>query len=101
MEQRRALVRDIVGLYAERGTARGLQRLVSLYTGAEVEVIEGGGAAHSLTPLADLPGSDAAAFVVRVHAADPNTVDRARVELLVGSSRPAHLPALVEIVGLA
>lgn len=96
--RRRAMVRDIVGLYAERGTVAGVQRLVELYTGASVEVIEGGGSVHSAVPLGALPGSEAAAFVVRVITPDPTAVDIARVEMLVAGSRPAHLPAVVEVV---
>lgn len=98
LARRRAMVRDIVGLYAERGTVAGVQRLVELYTGASVEVIEGGGAVHSVVPLGELPGSSAAAFVVRVTTPDPSAVDVARVEMLVAGSRPAHLPAVVEII---
>lgn len=99
IERRRTMVHEIVGLYAKRGTAEGMQRLVTLYTGADVELIEGGAVAYSLTPYADLPGTEASAFVVRVRATDGVAVDIARLEHLVASSRPAHLPAVVEVVG--
>ena len=97
IERRRALVRSIVGLYEERGTAAGIARLVELYTGARVEIVEGGAAGFSQTPSQELPGTAADAFIVRVLTESPDTLDAHRIELLVASSRPAHLPAVVEI----
>ena len=100
--RRRALVHEIVDLYARRGTPFGIKRMVELYTGGSVEIIEGGGSAHSLTPGAALPGSPADAFIVRVTPAaggGGEPLDAARIRLLVAAARPAHLPAVVEIGG--
>ncbi len=97
VERRRAMVRGIVGLYEQRGTVEGITRLVELYTGVRVEVVEGGAAGFSVVPDQELPGTAADAFIVRVLTDDPASVDIKRIELLVTSSRPAHLPAVVEI----
>lgn len=99
IERRRSLVSGIVDLYAARGTAWGLVRLVELFTGAATEIIEGGAVSFSLIPDAAIPGTDADAFIVRVRA-PRESVDAARLEVLVHASRPAHLSAVIEFVSV-
>ena len=99
--RRRALVQQAAMLFEVRGTAHGLQELLRLSTGVVVDIIEGGAATASLQPGTELPGSGAGAFVVRMHCDRPGEGDQARIAALVTASRPAHLPAVVEYVGMS
>jgi phage tail-like protein len=95
--RRRTLVASVVGLYALRGTAQGLRELMELTLPVSCDVIEGGGCIASLVPAGPLPGTEAAAFVVRIVEHQPLTDDqKRRATQLVEANRPAHLPAVVE-----
>jgi phage tail-like protein len=97
LPRRRALVAAVVELYALRGTSQGLRELMELTLPVSCDVIEGGGCVASLVPLGPLPGTEAAAFVVRIAENQPLTDDqKRRAALLVEANRPAHLPAVVE-----
>lgn len=98
--RRRALVQQAAHLFEGRGTAAGLRALLQLTTGVDVDIIEGGGSAASLQPGAALPGSDVGVFVVRLHCPQPSDSDHSRLVALVSANRPAHLPGVVEYVGL-
>ncbi len=96
-ERRRALVRASVRLYASRGTATGISEHVELYTGVAPEIHDSGGCSWSQTAMSALPGSPAPYLVVRVETDDPSSVDRRALDRIVDASRPAHVPATVEI----
>lgn len=98
VQQRRGLVAEVVDIYGMRGTSAAIERLIQLSLPATCEVIDGGGVAASTTPGADLPGTDAAAFIVEVRASGAALSDhqRRRAALIVEATRPAHLPAVVE-----
>lgn len=96
-ERRRLLVSAAVRLYASRGTAAGLGEHVELYTGAAPEVHDSGGCVWSQTAMSPLPGSPDPYLLVRVEADDPASVDRRTLDRIVDASRPAHVPATVEI----
>jgi phage tail-like protein len=97
LPRRRSLVASVVSLYALRGTPQGLRELMELTLPVSCEVIEGGGCVASLVPSGPLPGTEAAAFVVRVVENQPLTDDqKRRATQLVEANRPAHLPAVVE-----
>jgi phage tail-like protein len=96
--RRREIVARAVELYRMRGTAAGLAAQVGIQTGGEVEIIENGGTAWSVDAGGDLPGSPEPLVVVRVAVDDPKTVDAARVDALVATAKPAHVPHRVEIV---
>jgi phage tail-like protein len=98
LAQRRALVAEIVGIYGMRGTVAGIERLLELTLPVQATVVEGGGVSASDTPLGDLPGAAAAAFIVEVRPTGSPLSDhqRRRAVLIVESTRPAHLPAVVE-----
>jgi phage tail-like protein len=99
--QRRIAVAQAADLLRRRGTAAGLADEVRLVTGAEVEVVENGGAAWSLDPSSPMVGSPEPMLLVRVMAADPASVDTNRVDHVVSAAKPAHVPHRVEVVGLA
>jgi phage tail-like protein len=98
--ERRELVSQAVELHRARGTAAGIAQEVRLAVGAgaRVEIVESGGARWSASPGSALPGDATPRLVVRVHVADPGTVDVRRVEALVGAAKPAHLPHTVEVL---
>gem|GEM_PF-542378 len=96
-ERRRSLVRSAVRLYASRGTAAGLSEHVELYTGVAPEIHDSGGCSWSQTAMSPLPGSPDPYLVVRVEADDTESVDRRTLDRIVDGSRPAHVPATVEI----
>lgn len=98
LERRRALVGEAAGLYGLRGTVRGLVGLVRLVVDGTVEVQESGAAAWSPVPNGDLPGSAAPSLKVRVRVADGGVVDRQRLEAVVSSAKPAHVPHEIEVV---
>ena len=84
---------------ARRGTASGLVDHVRLVTGGEVELLETGGTAWSVDPGSPLPGLPTPDLVVRVRVADPSSVDQVRLDRLVTSIKPAHVPHRLEIIG--
>jgi phage tail-like protein len=95
--RRRTLVASVVSLYALRGTPQGIRELMELTLPVSCDVIEGGGCVASLVPSGPLPGTEAAAFVVRIVENRPLTDDqKRRATQLVEANRPAHLPAVVE-----
>lgn len=99
-QSRRALVAEAAALYQVRGTVAGLKRHVAIYAGVEPEIEESGGCAASQTSGGALPGSNRPFLLVRVRVADPDSVDTRRLSRLVASSKPAHLPHRVEVLGL-
>lgn len=99
LERRRAFVAVAAELYRNRGTAAGLAMQVKLFTYGEVEVIESGGAAWSTSNGADAPGKSDFSLLVRVKPPKKNSIDRARLDRLVASAKPAHVAHAVEIVG--
>jgi phage tail-like protein len=97
--RRRELLLHAVELHRWRGTARGMRREIALLTGVEPEILEGGGVVWSTTPQPRLPDSpDGGRVTVRLRVADPEAVDRARLERLVADVKPAHLGHTVEVV---
>jgi phage tail-like protein len=98
-ERRQQLVAEAVDLYGRRGTVAGFQRFISLIAGAPVEVVEGGGAVASMQPGAELPGTDAPAFIVRVQCAPPTDVVQGTIAAAIAQQRPAHLPCVIEYTG--
>jgi phage tail-like protein len=99
IERRRAFVAVAAQLYRTRGTAAGLAAQVRLFTAGEVEVVESGGSAWSMTPGATVPGTPE--FSVRVRVTPPARVpvDAARLDALVAAAKPAHVIHSVEVVG--
>ncbi len=95
---KRAMVSRAIGLFRIRGTVAGLREHVAIYAGVEPEIEESGGTLWSATAGGDLPGQSTAGLVVRIRVPDPGAVDVDRLERIVASSKPAHMPHRVEVV---
>ncbi len=91
-DQRRALILAAVELYRWRGTRRGLSEFIRLYTGLTPEIVEPGVGRRGAT------AADAFRFIVRLRVPDPKLVDRAMVEAIIETEKPAHTGYTLEIV---
>jgi phage tail-like protein len=98
LERRRELVAHAVALYHRRGTVHGLADEVAILTGLDPEVIDNGGVRWATSPATAPPGDATPRLIVRVRNDDPGAVDVARLEALVAAVKPAHVPAVVEVV---
>jgi len=96
LARRRQAVASGVDLLRRRGTAVGLADELRLATGAEIEVLENGGTAWSLDPGSPMVGNREPALLIRIVAS--GDVDLDRVESIVRSAKPAHVPHKVELV---
>ena len=96
--QRRELVANAVELHRWRGTRRGLAAHVALLTGGAVEITDSGGCVSAGRPEGPLPGDGPARVLVRVRVADPENVDRQRLQAAVVASVPAHVAVTVEVL---
>jgi phage tail-like protein len=99
IERRRQLVAEATQLYRSRGTVAGLAAQVAIYTGGEVQVEDNGAAAWSAKAGGAVPGTAAPRLRVRVTVDDPNSVSLARLEAVVATAKPAHVPHTIEVVG--
>jgi len=98
--RRRAAILAAVDVLRRRGTAAGLADELRLATDGPVEVIESGGSAWSLDPMSPMVGSPELALLIRVLAVDPSQVDVDRLDRVVRSAKPAHVPHRIEVVGV-
>ncbi|WP_347353677.1 phage tail protein [Intrasporangium sp.] len=96
-DQRRAVV-DAMRTHARRGTVAALRNVVAHLTGAQVEVTDSGAVTTSSTPGAPLPGAAVPEVHVRIVVADPDTVDRARIEAVLRTVKPVHVRHVLEVV---
>jgi phage tail-like protein len=99
-DRRRALVRKAVALHGTRGTAAGVVDAVEVAFGVVPEIEQSGEAAWSTSAEAPLPGSAEPGLLVRLRVADPESVDRRRLDAVVGAVKPVHVPHSVDVVGL-
>ncbi len=98
LDRRRAFVASAVELFRMRGTASGLAAHAAIFTGGDVEIVESGAAGFSPVPNASIPGDPSPSLLVRVTVTDPASVPIARLEALVASAKPAHVPHRIEVV---
>ncbi|WP_326768989.1 phage tail protein I [Streptomyces sp. NBC_01591] len=95
---RRAVVARAVELHRWRGTRRGLIDHLRLCFGVHADIQDGGGAAWSSVPNAELPPPPTGELLVRVWALHGGPVDASRVLDVVAASCPVHLTCRVEIL---
>lgn len=97
--RKRELIAAGAALMPWRGTVRGVREAVSVAFDEEIEVIESGAASWSTVPRADPDGADDPVLVVRVVTDATDTIDPRRLDAVVESVKPAHVPHRVEVVG--
>jgi phage tail-like protein len=97
VQRRREFVARALSVYLWRGTKRGIEEAVELYTGVRPEVVDSGGVSASPEPLGDMPGSFQRTVSVVVRTTDP-TIDAATVDRIVADVKPAHVDHSVEVV---
>lgn len=93
----RAAVAAAAYLHRIRGTRRGLSEAVRLTFGVEPEIRESGAADWSARPLGPVPGSRRPHLHVHLRLPDPTPADHHRLDTLVATARPAHMPYTVEL----
>jgi phage tail-like protein len=101
--QRRDVVAHAAEIHRRRGTVQGLADAVRLAVGGvrDVVIADSGGAGWSQTPGADLPGQAAAKLHVKVYADAAKDVSVPRLERIISSVKPAHVPHTVEVLSSA
>ena len=98
VERLRRVVAGAVDLHARRGTALGIHAALTLVVDGEVEVSENGAAAWSRTTGADLPGQPEPRLHVRVTPRSGAGIRVEKLEALIASLKPAHVPHSLEVV---
>ena len=98
--QRRDVVAHAAEIHRRRGTVPGLTDAVRLAVGGirDVVVEDSGGAAWSQAPGAELPGHVTASLHVKVYADAVGDVSVPRLERIISSVKPAHVPHTVEVI---
>lgn len=96
VQRRREFVARALSVYLWRGTRRGIEEAVELYTGTRPEVTDSGGVSASPEPLGPMPGTPAREVVVVVRTRDP-AIDAALVDAIVADVKPAHVAHRVEL----
>jgi phage tail-like protein len=98
LDRRRRLVAAAVALHRRRGTRSGLADLIGLVTGGEVEIVESGGCVGSIESGAPLPGTDRPGVHVRIRTTGPEDVNPERLDDLIATNKPAHLPHSFDVL---
>jgi phage tail-like protein len=93
----RDAVASAAALHRVRGTRRGLSEAVRLAFGVVPEIAESGGADWNARPLGPFPGAPRPHLHVTLRLPAPTTTDVHRLDSLVASARPAHMPYTVEV----
>lgn len=83
LEKRKALLREAGELYRWRGTRRGLQRHIEIYTGVKPEIEE--------------PKGQGNHFRVTLRPPKKGSVERETVERIIEANKPAHTTYELEI----
>lgn len=98
--QRREVIAHAAQIHRRRGTVQGVADAVRLAVGGVVDVViqDSGGAAWSQTPGAALPGRAAAKLHVKVYAEAAKDVSMPRLERIISSVKPAHVPHTIEVL---
>lgn len=97
IHRRRELVARALQVYLWRGTRRGIEEAVELYTGQRPEVTDSGAVSASAEPLGPVPGTNANRVTVVVRTDDP-TIDPSLVDRIVADVKPAHVRHVTEVI---
>ena len=82
----------------ERGTARSIREAVRAAFNVETEIVESGATSWSTNPDSAPPGEEVPDLLVLVVTDEPDGIDRRRLDEVVRSAKPAHVPHRIEIV---
>jgi phage tail-like protein len=96
--RKRACIEMGAAVLAERGNARSIRDVVRAAFEVDVEIVESGATTWSVTPDSEAGGEPVPDLLVLVVADDPGAIDRRRLDELVGSTKPAHVPHRIEVV---
>lgn len=96
VHRRREFVARAMSVYLWRGTKRGIEEAVELYTGVRPKVTDSGGTSASPEPLGDLPGTAKRQVKVVVRTSDPS-IDEQLVDRIVADVKPAHVHHTVKV----
>lgn len=97
LRRRRALIKEAVALYRQRGTVAGLTAHVHLFADVAPVIEESGGCDWSTAPNAPLPGSAEPSMSVFLDVEESAGLSQANLVRIVAAARPAHVPFTVEI----
>ena len=100
-ERRRAIIALAMQLYHRRGTKAGLEMHLRLLGALDVAVTDSGGATWSATPGSKAPGNSSYTVKVKVNPPKKGKLDKARIEALVASAKPAHVAHEVSLADAA
>lgn len=101
IEFTRAAVARTVDLYRWRGTVRGIREVLELYTGVDVAIQESGGTVWSADSDPAAPGSPVPSLTVGIPLTGLTATDLRRLDLIVTSLKPAHVPHRIELTRAA
>lgn len=96
--RKRASIAIGAAVLPERGTARSIREAVRAAFNLETEIVESGATSWSTTADSAPPGEDAPDLLVLVVTDEPDAIDRRRLDEVVRSAKPAHMPHRIEVV---
>jgi phage tail-like protein len=96
--RRRRAVARAARIYHRRGTVRGLQELVEVFSDGTVQVIDNGAVGWTTETGKSLPGKATPNLVVRVTVPDPDAIDAIALDSLIRAAKPAHIPHTTELL---
>lgn len=96
--RKRASIAIGAAVLPERGTARSIREAVRAAFNVETEIVESGAISWSITPDSAPPGDEVPDLLVLVVTDEPDSIDRRRLDVVVRSAKPAHVPHRIEIV---
>lgn len=98
--QRRDVIAHATAIHRQRGTVPGVASALRLAVGGVQDVVieDSGGSSWSQMPGAELPGQAVARMHVKVYARTARDVSLPRLERIISSVKPAHVPHTVEVL---
>lgn len=96
--RKRASIAIGAAVLPERGTARSIGEAVRAAFDLETQIAESGATSWSITPDSAPAGDEVPDLLVLVVSDEPDAIDRRRLDEVVRSAKPAHVPHRIEIV---
>ncbi|OBJ40579.1 phage tail protein [Mycolicibacterium mucogenicum] len=96
--RKRASIAMGAAVLAERGTARSVREAVRAAFNVETDVVESGATSWSTSPDSEPAGEEVPDLLVVIVTGEPDSIDRRRLDEVIRSAKPAHVPHRIEIV---